>query len=84
MPVPQAILQSNVDSMRYAKVVEVSKRVRFDIGHRILEDMLHGGNPVRDAANVALCERNRERIANDPGHNHSCRCELFCSDSGRI
>jgi hypothetical protein len=36
MPVPQAILQSNVDSMRYAKVVEVSKRVRFDIDHDVI------------------------------------------------
>jgi hypothetical protein len=52
MPVPQTILQSNVDSMRYAKIVEVSKRVRFDIdrdvirgrrfdfGHRFLPDGL--------------------------------------------
>jgi hypothetical protein len=38
------------------------RRVRFDIGHRILEDVLHGGNPVHDAENEALCERNRERI----------------------
>jgi len=36
MPVPQSILQSNVDSMRYAKVVEVSKRVRFDIDHDVI------------------------------------------------
>jgi hypothetical protein len=37
-------------------------RVRFDIGPTILQDVLHGGNPIHDAANVALCERNRERI----------------------
>jgi hypothetical protein len=41
-------------------------RVRFDIGSRILEDALHGGNPVHDAANVALCEEgtdsNRSRV----------------------
>ena len=36
MPVPQSILQSNVDSMRYAKVVEVSKRVRFDIDRDVI------------------------------------------------
>jgi hypothetical protein len=36
MPVPQTILQSNVDSMRYAKVVEVSKRVRFDIDRDVI------------------------------------------------
>ena len=38
------------------------RRVRFHIGHPILEDVLHGGNPVHDSANEALCERNRERI----------------------
>jgi hypothetical protein len=27
-----------------------------------LEDVLHDSNPVHDAANEALCERNRERI----------------------
>lgn len=37
-------------------------RVRFDIGHRILEDVLQGGNPVHDKENEKLCERNRERI----------------------
>ena len=36
MPVPQSILQSNVDSMRYAKIVEVSKRVRFDIDRDVI------------------------------------------------
>jgi hypothetical protein len=40
----------------------VMRRVRFDIGHRVLEDVLHGGNPVHDAANERLCEQNRERI----------------------
>jgi hypothetical protein len=40
----------------------VMRRVRFHIGDRILEDVLQGGNPVHDAANEALCERNRERI----------------------
>jgi hypothetical protein len=38
------------------------KRVRFNIGPKILEDVLPGGNPVHDDANVALCDRNRERI----------------------
>jgi len=37
-------------------------RVRFCIGPRILEDVLHGENPVHDARNLVLCERNRERI----------------------
>ena len=36
MPVPQAILQSNVDTMRYAKIVEVSKRVRWDIDRDVI------------------------------------------------
>ncbi len=40
----------------------VLRRVRFDMGHRILEDVLQGGNPVHDKANEELCERNRERI----------------------
>ena len=37
-------------------------RVRFDIGHKILQDVLHGGNPVHDDANVALCKTERLRI----------------------
>ena len=37
-------------------------RVTFYIGPTILQDVLHGGNPVHDDANVALCKRNRERI----------------------
>jgi hypothetical protein len=40
----------------------VMRRVRFDIGHRILEDLLHGGNPVHDEENEKLCERQRETI----------------------
>jgi DNA invertase Pin-like site-specific DNA recombinase len=40
----------------------VMGRVRFYIGPKILEDVLHGGNPVHDAANVALCEMKRSRI----------------------
>jgi hypothetical protein len=40
----------------------VLRRVRFDIGPNILEDVLHGGNPVHDDANVALCEKERPRI----------------------
>jgi hypothetical protein len=38
------------------------ERVRFNIGPNILEDVLHGGNPVHDDANVALCKRERPRI----------------------
>ena len=37
-------------------------RVTFYIGPIILQDVLHGGNPVHDDANKALCKRNRERI----------------------
>jgi hypothetical protein len=40
----------------------VMGRVRFDIGSRILQDVLHGMNLVHDDANVALCERERLRI----------------------
>jgi hypothetical protein len=36
-------------------------RVRFDIGPHILEDVLHGGSPVNDDANVALCEKPMSR-----------------------
>jgi len=38
------------------------KRIRFSIGSLILQDMLHGGNPVHHQDNVALCERERPRI----------------------
>jgi hypothetical protein len=38
------------------------KRVCFYIGPTILQDVLHGGNPVHDAANVELCEKERLRI----------------------
>jgi hypothetical protein len=40
MPVPQTILQSQVDSARYAKCVEVSKRIRWDID----SDVIRGRN----------------------------------------
>ena len=36
MPVPQSILQSHFDSARYAKAVEVSKRVRWDIDKDVI------------------------------------------------
>jgi hypothetical protein len=36
MSVPQSILQAHVDSARYAKCVEVSKRVRFDIDRDVI------------------------------------------------
>ena len=36
MPVPQSILQSHVESARYAKCVEVSKRVRWDIDRDVI------------------------------------------------
>jgi hypothetical protein len=38
------------------------KRVRFSIGSFVLVEVLHGGNPVHDADNVKLCERERSRI----------------------
>jgi hypothetical protein len=37
-------------------------RVRFYMGSTILQDVLQGGNPVHDAANVALCDKERPRI----------------------
>jgi hypothetical protein len=40
----------------------VMGRVRFEIGSLILQDVLRGGNPVHDEANVELCERARPRI----------------------
>ena len=36
MPVPQSILQPHVDSARYAKCIEVSKRIRFDIDRDVI------------------------------------------------
>ena len=36
MPVPQSILQPQVDSARYAKCIEVSKRVRWDIDRDVI------------------------------------------------
>src|SRR6266576_589077 len=36
MSVPQSILQSHVESARYAKCVEVSKRVRWDIDRDVI------------------------------------------------
>ena len=36
MPVPQSILQSHVESARYAKCVEVSKRIRWDIDRDVI------------------------------------------------
>ena len=36
MPVPQSLLQSHVESARYAKCVEVSKRVRWDIDKDVI------------------------------------------------
>jgi hypothetical protein len=37
-------------------------RVRFNIGHLILTDVLHGGNPIHHDINMALCERERHQI----------------------
>jgi hypothetical protein len=36
MPVPQPVLQPHVDSARYAKLIEVSKRVRWDIDRDVI------------------------------------------------
>jgi hypothetical protein len=54
------------------------KRVRFDIGARILMDVLHGGNPVHHEANVALCKRERTRI------EAACRRAFAARPSERI
>jgi hypothetical protein len=51
----------------------VEGRVRFDIGSRILEDVLHGGNPVH-----ALCEQERPRI------EAACRHAFAARPSGQI
>jgi len=53
-------------------------RVRFDIGSLILQDVLHGGNPVHGPANVALCERERPRI------EAVCRHAFAIRPSGQI
>jgi hypothetical protein len=46
----------------WADETVTGERIRFDIGSRILEDILHGGNAVHDPANVELCKRERPRI----------------------
>jgi hypothetical protein len=56
----------------------VMGRVRFDIGPKILQDVLHGGNPVHGPANVALCERERLRI------EAACRNAFAIRPSGQI
>jgi hypothetical protein len=38
MPVPQPIFQPNVASVRYAKAIEVSKRIRWDIDRDVIRD----------------------------------------------
>jgi hypothetical protein len=38
MPIPQPILQTDVDSARYAKCVEVSKRIRWDIDRDVIRN----------------------------------------------
>jgi hypothetical protein len=38
------------------------KRVRFLINRLILQEVLGGGNPVDDDANLALCRANRTTI----------------------
>ena len=54
------------------------KRVRFNMSPKILEDVLHGRNPVHDDANVALCERERPRI------EAACRRAFASQPSARI
>ena len=39
-----------------------AKRVRFDIGPKILVDVLDGQNPVHHDQNVELCEHARPRV----------------------
>jgi hypothetical protein len=54
------------------------KRVRFAIGPKILQDVLHGGNPVHDEANVALCQKERPRI------EAACRRAFAARPSARV
>jgi hypothetical protein len=56
----------------------VMGRVRFDIGSLILQDVLHGGNPVHGSANVTLCERERPNIES------ACRHAFAIRPSGQI
>ena len=39
----------------------VMRRVRFHIGHPILGDVLHGGNPVHDSAGAVRAEPGADR-----------------------
>jgi hypothetical protein len=61
-PVPR--VQDNVNSLGCVLWADArdKRRVRFYIGPLILEDVLHGGNPVHDDKNVELCARERPRI----------------------
>ncbi len=56
-PVPR--VQDNVNSLGCVLWADApdKRRVRFYIGPLILEDVLHGGNPVHDDKNVELCAR---------------------------
>jgi hypothetical protein len=38
------------------------RRVRFNVGPDVLREVLHGGNPVHDNANLALCKKEWSRI----------------------
>lgn len=49
------------------------KRVRFSIGHLILEEILGGGNPVHHNANLDLCERERTKIETACGRAFAAR-----------
>jgi hypothetical protein len=66
------------DRAFFGPMKTVMGRVRFDIGSLILQDVLHGGNPVHGPANVALSERERPRI------EAACRHAFAIRPSGQI
>jgi hypothetical protein len=53
-------------------------RVRFQIGHRILVDVLHSGNPVHHDETAKLCEACRLRI------EKACRRAFTREQSARV
>ena len=69
---------ANYGCFIFAGETVTGRRVRFDIGSLILQDVLHGGNPVHDDANEALCDRERRRI------EAACRRAFSIRPSERI
>jgi hypothetical protein len=56
------ILRLIAQTAFYGLMHQMGKRVRFLVNRLILTDVLGGGNPVHDHANLAVCRAERARI----------------------